>query len=215
MNANNNNNIIKIVLVIIIIAVGGYFYYRKALSPRIAEIKALNVQNSAKKIELATYKAVAAAETTILAQNTFYQNWTAGLYELLPSKFENKDNIQVVLGLLQLGANAGVNFSTLNVLDPSVPGAGAAGNAAAINGISKNIIGINFSVDTTSFSNLQKFNNMLLNNFKNLIIPETYSVEAAKPMAGTTGAGLTYKEGFTGYLLLSPDAVLPVATAKP
>ena len=207
------NKVMKIVLVIMLITVGGFYYYKQLLAPKILEINKLNLQNSAKKIELETYKKVRTAETTILAQNAFYQKWTEALAEIMPNKFENKDNVQLVLGLLQLGAKAGVNFPTLTVLDPSVPGSIAPGSATNISRLSKNVIGVNFSVDTISFSSLQKFNNMLLNNFKNLIIPETYSVEAAKPTAITSGAGITYNEGFTGYLLLSPDAVMPVAVA--
>jgi hypothetical protein len=207
-----NSNIIKIVLVIVIIAVGGFYYYTKLLSPKIIEIRNVNVQNSAKKIELETYKAVRAAGATILTQNTFYQKWTVALNEMIPNKFENNDNIQLVLGLLQLGANTGVNFAALNILDPSVPGAVAAGSATKINGIFKNVIGINFSVDTSNFQSLQNFNNRLLNNFKNIIISETYSVEVARPTgSGTTSGGIIYKEVFTGYLLLSPDAMMPAA----
>lgn len=206
---------IKIVLVILLITFGGSYFYKNLIAPKILEIKAINVQNSAKKIELETYKMVRTAEATILAQNTFYQKWTSALYEIIPNKFENKDNVQLVLSLLQLGAKTGVNFSTLNILDPSVAGAVAAGSATKTNRISKNVIGVNFSVDTTSFSSLQKFNNMLLDNFKNIIIPETYSVGAARPTAGMAGTAITYSEVFTGYLLLSPDATMPLAAAVP
>lgn len=209
-----NSNIIKIVLVIILISVGGFYYYKHLLVPKILVIKDINIQNTAKKNELGTYKAVRAENATILAQNSFYQKWTAALYEIIPNKFENKDNIQLVLSLLKLGANTGVNFVTLSVADPSVPGAVATGSTTNTNRISKNVIGINFSVDTVSFSSLQKFNNTLLNNFKNIIIPETYSVEAARATAaGMTSAGIIYKEVFTGYLLLSPDATMPVSGA--
>lgn len=204
---------IKIVLVILLITVGGSYFYKNLIAPKILEIKSINVQNSAKKIELETYKMVRTEEATILAQNTFYQKWTSALYEIIPNKFENKDNVQLVLSLLQLGVKTGVNFSTLNVLDPSVPGAIAAGSVTKANRISKNVIGVNFSVDTTSFSSLQKFNNMLLNNFKNIIIPETYSASAARPTTGTAAPAITYSEVFTGYLLLSPDATMPVAIA--
>jgi hypothetical protein len=204
------NNVMKIILVVIILAVGGFFYYKKLLNPKIMKVGNLNAQILVKQAELATYQEVRNAGTKVAEQNVFYKKWTTDLYTLVPNKFDNNDNLQTVLGLLQLGSTAGVNLSALKILDPSIAGGGATSSKNLIR-ISKNVIGMTFSVDTTSYPSLQKFNDMLLNNFKNIIIPETYSVEAAKITSkDKTSTGLTYKETFTGYLLLSSDAKMPI-----
>jgi hypothetical protein len=123
----------------------------------------------------------------------------------------------MVTDLLQLGGEMGVEFSSLDILDPSIGGGIAKTDEKTSKRISKNNIGINFTIETNNYQNLKKFNDTLLNNFKNIIIPESYTVSTSK--VGVKGTGsvtleLVYTEIFAGYLLLAPDAVMPVAIKK-
>jgi hypothetical protein len=208
------DDIVKIVLVILILVGGGYSYYRYLLNPKITEIKEIDAQILTKGVELETYYQVRKFKTQLVAQNAYYNDWISKINFVIPNKFTNSDNARFILNLSKLGTEAGVNISKIAILDPSISGNGAENTKNAPKRISKNVIGLNITMDTNNYANFKKFNDMMLNNFENIIIPESYT-DTSTTNKDKNGSGtVIYSETMSGYLVLSPDAKMPEKPTK-
>ena len=202
----------KVILFVLLLIVVLFVFYRYALSPQLARLRDLNDQVAQAEAKLSELREVQRLHDAFVRQNEDYTAWIAKLAEITPVTFDQHTHTQFLLDLQAVGKAAGITYTGIQISDQSMGRGAAAEKPVEIN-LAK-VVGVTMNFTAKDYWTVRRFEDMLRNKFKYLVVKSELSVSRS---AATGGAAQVnpYTCSMTAWMVLSPDAaVLTAPTAQ-